>query len=211
MQLVKKLILEIIDYFENNIEKKSDSELLTILKHVSLERNNYKFQEPNIPPKLKALKDAMLSIETRSLLRISQLIDRALPKLKWNIDNGTFYERDSKIGKDYLDGNMNSELIGPEHGIFKSDQCRLGLFLLEPNIFYKDHKHETPELYLNLTNGTQWRFENLEWQEKAAGSLVFNESYKVHAMNVKSNPFLSIWYWPVNSEEKCILVPKSDW
>ena len=119
MQLVKKLILEIIDYFENNIEKKSDPELLTILKHVSLERNNYKFQEPNIPPKLKALKDAMLSIETRSLLGISQLIDRALPKLKWNIDNGTFYERDSKIGKDYLDGNMNSELIGPEHGIFK--------------------------------------------------------------------------------------------
>ena len=144
-------------------------------------------------------------------MRISQLVNRALPKLKWNIDNGTFYDRDSKIGKDYLEGNMNSELIGPEHGIFKSDQCRLGLFLLEPNIFYKDHKHETPELYLNLTNGTQWRFEDLDWQEKAAGSVVFNESYKVHGINVKSNPFLSIWYWPVNSEEKCILVPKSDW
>ena len=106
---------------------------------------------------------------------------------------------------------MNSELIGPEHGTFKSDQCRLGLFLLEPNIFYKDHKHETPELYLNLTNGTEWRFDKIDWQEKNAGSIIFNESYQVHGINVKSSPFLSIWYWPFNSEKKCILVPNRDW
>ena len=43
---------------------------------------------------------------------------------------------------------------------YVSEELRLGLFLLEPNIFYKDHKHEAPELYINLTNGTEWRFGN---------------------------------------------------
>ena len=131
--------------------------------------------------------------------------------MKWNIDNGSFYEKNSGIGKHYLKGNMNSELIGPINGSFKSNEFRLGLFLLEPNIFYKDHKHEAPELYLNLTNGTHWRFRNRTWQEKSAGSIIYNKSNMVHAMRVNEVPFLSIWCWPYNSSKKCVLVPRKDW
>lgn len=211
MELVKNVISEIISYFDVTVESKAEANLLTELKNVSLTHNNYRYQRSNTPPKLKALQAAVLSIESKPLLKIKKSLEMALPKLKWNIDNGTFYDKDSGIGADYLKGNMNSELIGPEHGTFKSDQCRLGLFLLEPNIFYKDHKHETPELYLNLTNGTEWRFDKIDWQEKNAGSIIFNESYQVHGINVKSSPFLSIWYWPFNSGKKCILVPNRDW
>ena len=106
---------------------------------------------------------------------------------------------------------MNCELIGPTLGAFRSNGLRLGLFLLEENIFYKDHKHKAAELYLNLTNGTQWRFGDLIWENKQAGSIVFNKPYDIHAMKVGSKPFLSIWCWPTSSGEKCILVPQTDW
>ena len=106
---------------------------------------------------------------------------------------------------------MNTELIGPRFGHFKSEELRLGLFLLEPNIFYKDHKHEAPELYINLTNGTEWRFGNSGWQFQEPGSIIYNEPFREHAMRVNENPFLSIWCWPKNSSSECILVPRSDW
>jgi hypothetical protein len=104
---------------------------------------------------------------------------------------------------------MHTELIGPKNGSFKSNELRLGLFLLEPNIFYKDHKHEAPELYLNLTNGTQWRFEEISWQEKKSGSIVYNEPFRVHAIQTKQNPFLSVWCWSTNLTAKCVVVPRN--
>ena len=106
---------------------------------------------------------------------------------------------------------MNTELIGPVNGHFKSKELKLGLFLLEPKIFYKDHKHEAPELYINLTSGTKWRFNDSDWKSKSAGSIIYNEPYKVHAMKVGKKPFLSVWCWPKNSSKKCTLVPKNDW
>ena len=101
---------------------------------------------------------------------------------------------------------MNTELIGPVNGHFKSKELKLGLFLLEPKIFYKDHKHEAPELYLNLTKGTDWRFEETIWQEKGSGSIVYNEAFRVHAMRTKQNPFLSVWCWSTNPITKCVVV-----
>ena len=72
-------------------------------------------------------------------------------------------------------------------------------------------KHEAPELYINLTNGTEWRFGNSGWQFQEPGSIIYNEPFKEHAMRVNENPFLSIWCWPKNSSSECILVPRSDW
>ena len=211
MKLVKNLIIEIISFFDKNLQTEAEKEILKVLKNISLEKNNYVNQDPNTPQKEKALQKALLSIKSEALVPIKTSISLALLELKWNVDNGSFYEKNSGIGKPYLNGNMNSELIGPRNGIFKSDECRLGLFLLEPNIFYKDHKHEAPELYLNLTNGTDWRFDNMVWTEKKSGSIVYNESYRVHAMKVNEQPFLSIWCWPYDSAMKCTLVPRKDW
>ena len=57
---------------------------------------------------------------------------------------------------------------------FQSNELRLGLFLLEANIFYKDHQHQAPELYINLTDNTLWRFGNSNWERKNAGSIIYN-------------------------------------
>jgi len=165
----------------------------------------------NNPPKKNALLKALDTINSPSLISIKETINLSLESLRWNIDNGLYYDKDCDIGNDYLCGNMNTELIGPVNGHFKSKELKLGLFLLEPKIFYKDHKHEAPELYINLTSGTKWRFNNSDWKSKSAGSIIYNEPYKVHAMKVGKEPFLSVWCWPKNSSKKCTLVPKNDW
>ena len=211
METIKNLICEIIKYLESNQLNKGDKEFSKYLKNIPLESKNFKELDSNNPPKKNALLKALDTINSPSLISIKKTINFSLESLRWNIDNGLYYDKDCDIGNDYLCGNMNTELIGPVNGHFKSKELKLGLFLLEPKIFYKDHKHEAPELYINLTSGTKWRFNNSEWKSKSAGSIIYNEPYKVHAMKVGKKPFLSVWCWPKNSSKKCMLVPKNDW
>ena len=211
METIKNLICEIIKYLENNQLNKGDKEITNYLKNIPLESKNFNELDSNNPPKKNALLKALQTINNPSLISIKETINFSLESLRWNIDNGLYYDKDCDIGNDYLCGNMNTELIGPVNGHFKSKELKLGLFLLEPKIFYKDHKHEAPELYINLTSGTKWRFNNSDWRSKSAGSIIYNEPYKVHAMKVGKEPFLSVWCWPKNSSKKCTLVPKNDW
>ena len=211
METIKNLICEIIKYLENNQLNKDDKEISKYLKNIPLESKNFNQLNSNNPPKKYALLKALDTINYPSLISIKETINLSLESLRWNIDNGLYYDKDCDIGNDYLCGNMNTELIGPVNGHFKSKELKLGLFLLEPKIFYKDHKHEAPELYINLTSGTKWRFNNSDWRSKSAGSIIYNEPYKVHAMKVGKKPFLSVWCWPKNSSKKCTLVPKNDW
>ena len=211
METIKNLICEIIKYLENNQLNKGDKEITNYLKNIPLESKNFNELDSNNPPKKNALLKALQTINNPSLISIKETINFSLESLRWNIDNGLYYDKDCDIGNDYLCGNMNTELIGPVNGHFKSKELKLGLFLLEPKIFYKDHKHEAPELYINLTSGTKWRFNDSDWKSKSAGSIIYNEPYKVHAMKVGKKPFLSVWCWPKNSSKKCTLVPKNDW
>ena len=211
METIKNLICEIIKYLENNQLNKGDKEISKYLKNIPLESKNFTKLDSNNPPKKNALLKALDKINNPSLFSIKETINLSLESLRWNIDNGLYYDKDCDIGNDYLCGNMNTELIGPVNGHFKSKELKLGLFLLKPKIFYKDHKHEAPELYINLTSGTKWRFNDSDWKSKSAGSIIYNEPYKVHAMKVGKEPFLSVWCWPKNSSKKCTLVPKNDW
>ena len=211
MDSIKNLILEIIFYLEKKKLNSNENQIYKDLKNLQLNRENYKNLEQNNPPKKESLYRALDTIEDNALNPIKKNIRLSLKSLKWNVDNGTYYEKDCDIGNDYLMGNMNTELVGPKNGHFVSKELKLGLFQLEPNIFYKDHKHEAPELYVNLTPGTKWRFNNSKWICKRPGSIIYNEPFKVHAMKIGENPFLSIWCWPKNSTKKCILIPKSDW
>ena len=208
MILIKKLVIEIINFFEQNVTHAHERSVVEQLKSVALRHENFVSLKVKKIPKERALKNALSTISDSSLKNIRECIYKAYSEIQWNIDSGLFYEKDSGIGQQYLNGNMHTEFIGPENGAFKSDELRLGLFLLEPNIFYQDHKHEAPELYLNLTNCTEWRFEGMPWQEKDSGSIIYNEPFRVHAMKTNKLPFLSVWCWPNNSKKKCIVVPR---
>ena len=211
MESTKKLIIEIINFLNKNAKSYSEKKILKLLKNFPLTKKYYTYPNSNVPPKEKSLQKALSDKNSKTISLIKKTISDALPELYWNIDNGSFYEKNSEVGVRYLNGNMNTELIGPESGSFQSNELRLGLFLLEANIFYKDHQHQAPELYINLTDNTLWRFGNYNWERKNAGSIIYNKPFQVHAMKINNDPFLSIWCWPYNSSNKCSLVPKKDW
>jgi len=212
MYYSKILIDEIFDLLEKYyIKNKGVSEVIRKFENVSLTSKSFLNQTPNVAPKEESLSLALKNISDEGLMSLKDSISNALPELKWNIDNGSFYEENLDVGSGYLNGNMNCELIGPKNGIFKSLDFRLGLFLLEPGIFYRDHNHEAPELYLNLSNKTKWRFGSGQWKKYEQGSVIYNKPWKVHSMKVYDLPFLSVWCWPYNSLGKCNLIPKKDW
>ena len=53
-------------------------------------------------------------LKFKTLKKLKEKIDLALEQLKWNVDNGSFYNKNSDVGNDYLNGNMNTELIGQD-------------------------------------------------------------------------------------------------
>ena len=208
MIMLQKLVIEITNFFAMNAKNSSEKDIVGLLKSVPLGKENFVSRKIKKIPKERALKKALSTISDNALKEIKDCISNAYFEIEWKIDSGLFYEKDAEVGKQYLNGNMHSEIIGPDYGSFKSDELRLGLFLLEPNVFYPDHQHKAPELYLNLTGGTQWRFESTVWRTKNAGSVIYNQPFRVHAMKTTKFPFLSVWCWPSKSAEKCIIVPR---
>ena len=209
MIMIQKLVCEITNFLEKNATNSSEKAVVEQLKLTPLRHENFVNRKVTKNPKQEALEQALETISDSSLKSIRECVYNAFFELSWNIDNGLFYKKDSGIGQQYLNGNMHTELIGPKNGCFKSNELRLGLFLLEPYVFYQDHQHEASELYLNLTEGTEWSFEGTSWQEKDPGSIIYNEPFRVHAMRTNRLPFLSVWCWPHNSMKKCIVVSRS--
>ena len=206
MHKIKKIIEEIIKYLEENIKTNEEKCICNSIKKSILNKKTVNDFIPNIPPKNKSLINGLSSISSNKMIPLKNAILDGYTKLYWKIDNGEYYNKNSNIGKNYLNGNMNAELIGPNDGYFKSEELKLGIFLLEQNIFYKDHMHAAPELYLNLTDGTKWRFGKKKWLEMQSGSIIYNEPYNPHGMKVGGIPFISIWCWPFNVDQKCEVV-----
>ena len=205
--IFRKLITEIVKYIEVNSSNENSVQILESIKRIELNEKNKKVEHSKNLLKSQSLKYALSTIVSNDLLGIKSSILSVVGQLNWSVDKGEFYEKNSGVGTGYLNGNMNTELIGPEKGFFRSDELRLGLFFLESDTFYTDHMHAAPELYLTLTNSTKWRFGKKTWRQKPAGSIIYNEPFRPHAMVVGSIPFLTVWCWPINSKEKCILVP----
>ena len=206
MDLVKNLVVEITAFLERKAKTRSELKITSQLRLIALEKKNYFPKKAGVIPKNESLQKAISSMKDRSLFKIKNCICACSSELNWKVDDDLFYANDSGIGQEYLNGNMHVELIGPKNGLFKFNDFRLGLFLLEPYVFYKDHKHEAPELYLNLTKGTRWRFEGKAWEKSKSGSIIYNEPYKVHAIKVSHTPFLAVWCWPKASLKKCLVV-----
>ena len=203
----RNILDEIINCLERSVKTKDEVKIVAMPSSISKKKNNYTPQKPNVPQKEQSLIKALNLISDKSLIELKNSLFQAINHLRWSIDDGLFYEKSSELGTEFLNGNMHTEIIGPENGIFKHSDLRLGLFLLEANIFYKDHMHEAPEIYFNLSNSTSWRFGIKNWIQKEAGSIVHNKPFEHHAMYVGDSPFLSVWCWPYSSSKKCVLVP----
>jgi len=103
-----------------------------------------------------------------------------------------------------LDGHLSRQPY------LAGDDFTMGLFLLLPNVEYRDHRHPAPELYLNLTGPTQWRFDGGDWAEHHAGSIVWNPPERVHATRTGARPWLSFWAWLSDTDQPCEMVDLPD-
>ena len=151
------------------------------------------------------------NISGQSLKAIRQCLITAMDKLIWRQDQNEYYSLDSDLGEGYRTSNLHTLLIGPSNAQYHHPDFMLGFFLLAPFTFYRDHCHLAPELYLNLSPKTGWRFHAGEWEDFEAGSLIWNETNRVHATRVYETPFISIFSWTKNIKSSCKIFMCTDW
>ncbi|MFT5113300.1 MAG: quercetin dioxygenase-like cupin family protein [Parasphingorhabdus sp.] len=167
---------------------------------------------PSLPSRLEPILDQSITAITSSALRpLVAKIRTAKQHLAWCIDDGLFYAKTADVGTGYLSGNMHTELIGPNGCVYQDNNFRLGLFMLAPATLYRDHAHNAPELYLNLTGPSGWRFNRGDWCDVAAGSVIWNPSGRVHATRIYQQAFLAVYSWTQDVSGPCRVVPASDW
>ena len=112
-------------------------------------------------------------------------------RLKWerrksaDPENRTFYG-----------GHANAMLIGPG-GLEQRDDVWVGATVMAPGVTYPDHSHPPEEVYLAFTPGEWWNAD-MDWTEPGPGGLIYNPPGIVHAMRSGDQPFLAMWFLPVD-------------
>ncbi len=116
----------------------------------------------------------------------------------------------AQIGARFPGGHGFARLIGPG-GTIHNDDFGLGLFVMAPRTFYRDHRHSAPELYAPLTGPHQWRFGHGPWTSRPAHRPVWNEPMTVHATLSGNVPFLCVYIWTRDMDVPAELVEAADW
>ena len=186
--------------------------VLQKMKDISLDQRKLCLQKPHLPDHMKPFLDqALLGACQHDLEEIVNLIISNYHSLNWRVDDGLYYDKNANVGEGYAGNNMHCELIGPRNSFFTSPDFTLGIFVLGSHILYRDHCHTAPEFYLNMTGPTQWRFDKQKWETLEAGSMLWNQSGRIHATRVGETPFLSIYSWVHSITESCQVVDVDDW
>ena len=187
-------------------------EALDCLNRLTLSVEQQRDRKPLCPEHMSNFLDqALLSTSEDKIAPVLNAIKACKNKLHWQVDRGLFYEGDADLGDGYRRWNMHCQLVGPDSADFYAEDFRMGLFLLGPEVLYRDHKHMSPEVYINLTGPTGWRLRQQQWQDMPAGAVVWNPSNQVHATRIYEVPFLAVWIWCRNVNEICRVVHMNDW
>lgn len=115
------------------------------------------------------------------------------------------------IGPDFANGHAFASLIGGGAPIAARD-FDLGLFLIAPDVLYRDHCHPAPELYAPLTGPHGWRFgPGARLEVLPAHHPVWNPPGAVHLTKVGAVPFLCLFAWTRDVAQPARVVPAADW
>ncbi len=159
----------------------------------------------------EVLKNAIAGIVAPELQEIARCLKAAKDDLIWREDNAQFYPPGAELGEGYTKCNLHTLLIGPDACGYHHPDFNLGIFMLGPRTLYRDHNHDAPELYLNLSEKSGWRFGTRDWQDYSAGSLIWNAAGDPHATRVYDQPFISVFVWLENVNSPCNVIHFDDW
>jgi hypothetical protein len=98
------------------------------------------------------------------------------------------------FGQDFIDNYGWLEVFGTR-GHFVHDEIAAGFLLLGPHVHYPDHHHIAEEIYIPLTDGTEWRKGEGGFTSRAAGEVIHHSSNVNHAMRTGDEPLLAIYLW----------------
>lgn len=159
-------------------------------------------------PVVAAYLPAALTRLGRDRPALALAIAEAAPALNWQS-----YDRypPAAIGAAFAAGHAYARIIGDGAAIPAHD-FDLGLFLIAPHVFYRDHCHPAPELYAPLTGPHGWRFApGAPLVVKGAHEPVWNPPDKPHATKVGPVPFLCLYGWTRDVDLPARVIPADDW
>lgn len=140
--------------------------------------------------------------------QLAAAIAQAAPHLGWITYDG--YPR-HEIGAGFADGHAFAPIAG-SNAPFRAQDFELGVFLIAPNLLYRDHCHAAPELYAPLTGPHAWRFgPDRPLIVKAAGEPVWNEAFQPHLTKVGPTPFLCLYAWTRDVQQVARVISANDW
>lgn len=163
------------------------------------------FAETSVEPaQVDGLKwvDAGAALLGRARPGFASVIRSLRDHLHWKC-NAAYPE--DRFPEGYFDEWAFTQIIGPG-GIFDADDLMMGMFAMGPNIFYPQHYHVAPELYYTLTGEHGWQLGDDPWYRRSSPAMIWHESNEVHATDVGSEPFLSVWIWTEDTMNWPVLV-----
>ena len=209
---IQALIHSIITYLQAHIAATRGVDL-TLDKLAAMDMSDERLID--LPPQGtrhdEVLKNAIAGIVAPELQEIARCLKAAKDDLIWREDNAQFYPPGAELGEGYTKCNLHTLLIGPDACGYHHPDFNLGIFMLGPRTLYRDHNHDAPELYLNLSENSGWRFGTRDWQDYPAGSLIWNAAGEPHATRVYDQPFISVFVWLENVHSPCNVIHFDDW
>lgn len=209
---IQALIQSILRYFEaHHHSEPGVTLLLDKIASMDLHKDQLVDTVPQGTRHEAILTNAIAGVTSPNLAEITTCLATAKDDLVWREDDALFYAPGADLGQGYKDCNLHTVLIGPKAcGYIQPDFC-MGLFMLAPHTLYRDHFHDAPEVYLNLSERTGWRFKPDTWQDYPAGSIVWNPPRRPHATRIYDYPFLSVFAWLEDIDAPCTVIPCNDW
>jgi hypothetical protein len=138
---------------------------------------------------------------------LAAAIAGAAPHLAWT----NYHYPSGQAGPAFPRAHAFATLIG-DGGPANLPGFDLGLFLIAPGVFYRDHRHAAPELYAPLTGPHRWRFRpGAPLVAKPAHVPVWNPPHQPHATLAGAVPFLCLYAWTRDIAERAEMIPAPDW
>lgn len=157
---------------------------------------------------VRAWLDSALAPLSATHPALTAAIRVAAPHLEWITYDGYPPE---EIGAGFAKGHAFATLVGGA-APYAADDFDFGLFLIAPNILYRDHAHPAPELYAPLTGPHGWRFApGAPLILKGAHEPVWNDPDAPHLTKVGPVPFLCFFGWTRDVSAPARVVPADDW